>query len=70
MVPPINPVHMHRYFGDLKGFGVVDELVKIVTGRVPVHVAATGVLGACDYLTGLRIKADHVRCTIAVVPGR
>ena len=33
---------MPRYFGDLKEFGTVDELVRIVTEGVPVHAAATG----------------------------
>ena len=42
VAPPIVPVHIRRYFGDLKGFGAVDELVRIVTGGVPVHAAATG----------------------------
>ena len=43
VAPPIDPVHIQRYFGDLKGFGAVDDLVMIVTGGVPVHAAATGV---------------------------
>ena len=42
IAPPRDPVHMQRYFGDLKGFGAVDELVRIVTGGAPVHAAATG----------------------------
>ena len=41
VAPPIDPVHIRRYVGDLKGFGAVDELVRIVTGGVPVHAAAT-----------------------------
>ena len=40
--PPIDPVHIQQYFLDLKGFGAVDELVRIATGRVPVHAAVTG----------------------------
>ena len=43
VAPTIDPVHTQRYFGDLKGFGAVDELVMIVTGGVPAHAAATGV---------------------------
>ena len=43
VAPPIDPAHILRYFGDLKGFGAVDEKVRIVTGGVPVHAAATGV---------------------------
>ena len=31
VAPPIDPVHIQRYFGDLKGFRAVDELVTIVT---------------------------------------
>ena len=42
-MPPIDPVHIRRYFGDLNGFGAVDELVTIATGGVPVHASATGV---------------------------
>ena len=42
VAPPIDPVPIRRYFGDLKGFGEVDELVSEVTGGVPVHTAATG----------------------------
>ena len=36
-----DPVHIQRYFGGLKGFGTVDELVMIVTGGVPVKVVAS-----------------------------
>ena len=39
--PPIDPVHIERYFGDLIGFGAVDELVVIVTGGVPVNAVAS-----------------------------
>ena len=42
VAPTIDPVHIRRYFGDLEGFGAVDELVRIVTGGVPVQAAATG----------------------------
>ena len=40
---PIDPVHIKRYFGDLKGLVPVHELVTTVTGGVPVNAAATGV---------------------------
>ena len=43
VAPPIDLLHMRRHFGDMKGFGAVDKLVTIVSGRVPVHAAATGV---------------------------
>ena len=39
--PLISPVYIQRYFGDLNGFGVVDELVMIVTGGVPVNAVAS-----------------------------
>ena len=38
-IPGCTTVHIRRYFGDLKGFGAVEELV---TGPVPVHAAPTG----------------------------
>ena len=41
--PLIDPVHTQQFFGDLKGFAAVDELIMIATGGVPVHAAATGV---------------------------
>ena len=43
VAPPIDPVHIQRCFGGLKGFGAVDELVMILTEWAPVHAAATGV---------------------------
>ena len=36
VAPPIDPVHIQCYFGDLNGFGVVDEVDMIVIGGVPV----------------------------------
>ena len=39
---PIDPVHIQRYFGYLKGFGAVDKLVTIVAGGVPVNAVASG----------------------------
>ena len=33
VAPPIDPLHVRRYFGDSKGFRAVDELVRIVTRR-------------------------------------
>ena len=35
VAPPIYPVHLQRYFGGLKVFGAVDELVTIVTVGAP-----------------------------------
>ena len=40
---PIDPTQIQREFGDLKGFGAVDELVTMVTGRVAVNAADTDV---------------------------
>ena len=45
VVPPIDKrTHstLQRYFGDIKGFGAVDELVMIVTGGVSVNAVAFG----------------------------
>ena len=42
IAPPIDPVHIQCYFGGLKGFGAVDELVMIVTGGVMVNAVASG----------------------------
>ena len=42
VAPPIDPMHIQRYFGDLKGLGAVDELVMMVTGGVPVNAVASG----------------------------
>ena len=43
VAPPIDPTHIQRYFGDLKRFGAVDELVTMVTSGVPVNTAVTDV---------------------------
>ena len=43
VAPPIDSTHIQLYFGDVKGFGAVDELVSIVTGGVPVNAVVTGV---------------------------
>ena len=36
VTPPVDPQHIRRYFGDLKGFPQIDELLTIVSGGVPV----------------------------------
>ena len=43
VTPTIDPTHIQRYFGDVKGFGAVDELVSIVTRGVPVNAVMCGV---------------------------
>ena len=40
--PPVDAAHIQRYFGDVKGFGAIDELVTIVTNGVPVKAAPRG----------------------------
>ena len=45
--PPVDPTQIQRYFGNLKGFEAIDELITIVTAGVPVHAAAT------------RVELDH-----------
>ena len=47
VAPPIDSIQIQSYFGDLKGFETIDELIKIVVTGVPVHVAAT------------RVELDH-----------
>ena len=42
VAPPIDPTHIQRYFGDLKGLKAVNELVSRVTGGVPVNAVTTG----------------------------
>ena len=42
VAPAIDPIHVQRDFGDLKGFGAVDELVLIVAGGVPLNAVTTG----------------------------
>ena len=39
VAPPIDPVHIRRYFGDV---GSVDETVMLVARGVPVIAAAAG----------------------------
>ena len=67
VAPPIDPVHIRRYFGDLKGFGAMEELVRIVTGGVPVHAAATSaesdLEGALQYGNHPRVN-EHVPAVV------
>ena len=61
VAPPIDPRHLRRYFGDLKGFGAVDELVTIFTVGVPVNAAATGVnLERALHYGNHRIATEHL----------
>ena len=36
MTPPVDPDYTRRYFGELKGFPKIDEVITIVSGGVPV----------------------------------
>ena len=36
VTPPVNPDYIRRYFGELKGFPKIDELITIVSRGVPV----------------------------------
>ena len=36
VTPPIDPDYIRRYFGELKGFSKIAELITIVSGGVPV----------------------------------
>ena len=40
---PVEAAQRQRYFGDLKGFGAIDELITIVTRGVQVKAAPPGV---------------------------
>ena len=43
VAPPIDPTHIQRYFGGVKGFGAVEELASIVAGGVPVNAVMSWV---------------------------
>ena len=36
VTPTVDPDYIRRYFGELKGFPKIDELITIVSGGVPV----------------------------------
>ena len=36
VTPPVDPDYIRRYFGELKRFPKIDELITIVSGGVPV----------------------------------
>ena len=40
--PPADDAHIQRYFGDVKSFRAIDELVTVVTKGVPVKAAPRG----------------------------
>ena len=40
-VPPVDPTQIRQYFGDIKGFRDIDELITILTSGVPVPVTAS-----------------------------
>ena len=41
MTPPVDPDYIRRYFGEIKGFPKIDELITIVSGGVPVIAPPT-----------------------------
>ena len=43
VAPPVEAAQIQRYFGDLKGFGSIDELITVVTRGIPVKAASPGV---------------------------
>ena len=42
VAPPVDPLNIQRYFGDLKGFGTINDLITLVTKGVPVKAAPVG----------------------------
>ena len=41
MTPPVDPDYIRRYFGEIKGFPKLAELITIVSGGVPVIAPPT-----------------------------
>ena len=35
VAPPVDALNIQRYFGDLKGFGAINDLITLVTKGVP-----------------------------------
>ena len=50
VTPPVDPDYIRRYFGELKGFPKIDELITIVSGGVPVIAPPS----QADYKSSLR----------------
>ena len=42
IAPPVDVLHTQRYFGDIKGFGAINDLITLVTKEVPVKAAPVG----------------------------
>ena len=42
VAPPVDALNTQRYFGDLKGFGAINDLTTLVTKEVPVKAAPVG----------------------------
>ena len=42
VAPPVDALNIQRYFGDLKGFGAINDLATQVTKGVPVKAAPVG----------------------------
>ena len=61
VAPPVEAAQIRRYFGDLKGFGAIDELITIVTRGVPVKAAPPGVgLDRTLQYVNHRSAAEHL----------
>ena len=39
VAPPVDALKIQRYFGDLKGFRAINDLITLVTKGVPVKAA-------------------------------
>ena len=57
VAPPVEAAQIQRYFGDLKGFGAIDELITIVARGVPVKAAPHGVGLDCTLQHGHHRRA-------------
>ena len=58
---PVEAAQRQRYFGDLKGFGAIDELITIVTRGVQVKAAPPGVgLDRTLQYVNHRSAAEHL----------
>ena len=42
VAPPVDALIIKRYFGDLKGFGAINDLITLVTKAMPVKAAPVG----------------------------
>lgn len=59
VTPPVNPTDIRQYFGDIKGFPKIDELMTIVSEGVPVITppSQAGLKSTLQY--GHRLSAEE-----------